>query len=338
MPISRADFGSLPDGRKAEIFTLTNRGGLSAKITNYGGRITSIITPDYAQNFDEITLGYDTLAPYLEDESYLGATIGRYANRMCGAQFTLEGQTFDLTANEGKNQLHGGGGFHSRLWEAYCDQNRLTLEYRSPAKDDGYPGNMDVTLHIYWDSDTDLRIDYHAVTDAPCPINLTNHAYFNLGDTDDISGHIAAIHAQQYLIRDDNNIPTGEITTVQNSSLDLRQDATIGHRFNACALPQGFDHSYVIDGQGLRRAATIYEPKNQRRVTLLTTQPGMQFYTGYHLDGAAGRDGQRLAPFAGLCLEGQHHPDSPNHPHFPDTILRPGETYQHTQIYRFETS
>ena len=335
MGISRADFGTLPDGRKAELFTLTNPAGLIAKITNYGGRITSILTPDIKGDLGEVILGYDTLSPYLTDPYYLGATIGRYANRIGGVGFELNGMTHNLVQNEGHNQLHGGDGFENKLWAASIDHEALILRYSSPDGEGGFPGNVDVTLTISWTTDADLRIGYLAITDTPCPINLTNHAYFNLSDDPDIRGHMAKINAHAYLLKDETGIPTGEIQDVKASAVDLRRAAIIGHRFNSCALPTGFDHSYIIDGEGLREAATVSAPSTGRSVTLLTTQPGLQFYTGFGLKNGRGREGEVWLEFAGFCLEGQHHPDSPNHPHFPDTTLRPGETYKQTQIYRF---
>ena len=338
MSISRADFGTLPDGRKAELFTLTSRSGLIAKITNYGGRITSIRTPDRKGEFGEITLGYDRLRPYISDPYFLGATIGRYANRIGGARFELDGIVHNLISNEGKNQLHGGDGFEHKLWAAHIDGKVLTLRYASPAGEGGFPGNVDVTLEISWATNTDLKIDYRATTDAPCPINLTNHAYFNLSHKPDIRGHKAKINAQTYLLKDDADIPTGEIKPVKASVLDLTGGAVIGHRFNRCALPNGYDHSYVVNGAGLRKAATLSAPDTGRSLTLLTTQPGLQFYTGGAMKNVMGREGELWPEFAGLCLEGQHHPDSPNHAHFPDTILRPADTYRQTQIYRFEAS
>lgn len=338
MSISRADFGTLPDGRKAELFTLTSPAGLIAKITNYGGRVTSILTPDRLGNLAEITLGYDNLDPYLTDPYYLGATIGRYANRIGGAAFDLDGTTYNLLKNEGDTHLHGGDGFEHKLWAAEIKLETLILRYSSPNGEGGYPGNVDVTLHISWDTGVDLRIDYKASTDAPCPINLTNHTYFNLSHDIDVRGHTAIVNARQYLLTNEDSIPTGERKGVKNSALDLRSGAIIGNRFNSCALPEGYDHSYVIDGEALRDAATVSAPDTGRSVTLLTTQPGLQFYTGIGLKGAAGRCGEIWPEFAGLCLEGQHHPDSPNHHHFPNTIVRPGETYMQTQIYRFKVS
>lgn len=338
MTVTQSGFGRLPGGQQAILYTLSNGSGLTASITPYGARMTSIKTPGRGGDFGEILLGYDAITPYLTDPYYLGATIGRYANRIGGAAFEVDGKKYNLTRNEGANHLHGGSGFHTKLWDADVDEGALIFRHISPHGEDGYPGDLSVILRIYWDNDKDLRLDYSAQTDAPCPINLTNHNYFNLGKNADIRDHSAQIFADHYLPTDPAHVPKGEIASVAQTSLDLRRPAIIGHRFNACALPDGFDHSYVTAGNGLRTAATVSAKDTGRMVTLLTTQPGLQFYTGVGLKGGTGRNGEIWPAFAGLCLEGQHHPDSPNICAFPDTVLRPGETYTQTQIYRFETA
>ncbi|WP_017930883.1 aldose epimerase family protein [Robiginitomaculum antarcticum] len=337
MSISQRHFGHMPDGRAVSLYSLVSTAGLTASITPYGARTSSIQTPDNTGALGENVLGYDSLEPYLSDPYFLGATLGRYANRIGAAVFELSGVPHRLTRNDGANHLHGGSGFHTKLWTAEVDRDALVLRYVSPEGEDGYPGNLSAQLRIYWDNERDLRLDYSAQTDAPCPVNLSNHTYFNLGYSPDIKDHSAQILAGYYLPTDTQGIPTGAIDPVEKTPLDLRSSAIIGHRFNACALPTGFDHSYVINGEGLRTAAIVRAPETGRRVALLTTQPGLQFYTGAHLKGSIGRDGKARPAFAGLCLEGQHHPDSPHHSLFPNTVLQPAETYQQTQIYQFDT-
>lgn len=334
-PVSRP-FGTLPDGRPVWLHVL-ERAGLRAEISELGGTVTRLWVPDREGRTADVVLGFDDLAAYLEPQPYLGALIGRYANRIGGARFALDGVVHRLVANEGPHQLHGGaGGFHAALWKASTEGPVLVLSLRSPAGDQGFPGALDVTVRYAITDDAGLRIDYRATSDAPTVVNLTHHGYFNLAghDAGDVRSHRLAIRAERFTPVGPDRIPTGELAAVGGTTLDFRREATIGARGGA------FDHNFVLDdpGTGVRLVARASEPVSGRVMEVLTDQPGLQLFTAGGFDGSlVGKGGARYGRFAGLCLETQHFPDAPNQPAFPSTVLRPGEAFTSTTIYRFRS-
>ena len=349
--IDKQPFGVTPEGAAADLYVLANGRGLEARITNYGGIVTALYMPDRRGRVRDITLGHYHLAGYASNKPYLGALIGRFANRIAGGRFTLDGRTYQLSINDGPNSLHGGvTGFDRVLWDARPtddpDGPALELRYRSRDGEEGYPGNLDVTVVYTLTRAGSLRIRYLARTDRPTPLNLTNHAYFNLGATPDILAHEARINAARYLPSDGDLIPTGEIVPVAGTALDFRAPARIGDRVDdpSLKLARGIDHCFVIarehgdvDAEGLATAAEIYDRASGRAMRVRTTEPAIQFYSGNFLDGTVvGKEGRAYGPRAGLCLEAQHYPDSPNQPDFPSTILRPGADYRQTTVYEFK--
>lgn len=339
--ISSQVFGVLQDGRPADLYTLRNANGMEVDITNYGGIVTSIRVPDREGEFANVVLGFEDLDGYLGGHPYFGAIIGRYANRIANARFVLDGQEYSLAANDGDNHIHGGiRGFDKVLWSAETSlDGSLTLKYRSEDGEEGYPGNLDVEVVYSLTEDNELVIDYSAVTDRATPVNLTNHSYFNLsGDTSgDILDHILEIDSRAYTPVDEELIPTGVLQPVDGTPFDFREPYRIGERIGD--IPGGYDHNFVLSdapSELPRLVATLGDPVSGRKMDLLTTEPGVQFYSGNFLDGSI-RDGtgHLLGQHAGLCLETQHFPDSPNRPEFPSTILQEGETYTTTTIYRF---
>jgi len=332
-------FGSLPAGDSIFQYTLSSDEGVSVKIINYGGILTQIITPDSDGNEENIILGYKSLEPYLNNSPYLGVIVGRYANRIANAEFTLDGETYTLAKNNGNNTLHGGlKGFNQVVWNAEPIENEgsqsLKLTYHSPDMEEGYPGNMDVTV-VYELKGKDLIMTYDATTDKATPVNLTNHAYFNLSQDGTILDHELTINASGYTPVNIELIPTGEIVPVEGTPFDFREPHTIGERI--ADVPGGYDHNYVIDreGAGMESAAFLADPNSGRTLEVLTMEPGIQFYSGNFLDGSLGSEGVSYIQHFGMCLETQHFPDSPNQPDFPNTILRPGEKYHTQTIYRF---
>ena len=330
--ITSTEFGALSDARPVSLFTLTNRSGLQVKITNYGARTTSIHAPDRNGQLGEVILGYDALAPYLEDSQYLGAAIGRYANRIAGGAFSLMGRRYTLPINNDPNHLHGGAGYHTRLWKARIDEARLILTLRDDDEANGYPGIVETQLTISLSDDNTLKYSFLAQSSAPTPINLTNHNYFNLSGGGDILSHHIQIYSDYMTPLDDHGVPTGRYALVDGTPYDLRALGQLSDQRGGV-----FDHNFCVrsyDGQ-LRPAARLYEPISGRLMMMHTSQPGVQLYTGANIPklyaGRASADG----PHSGLCLEGQHFPDSPNHPHFPSTIIMPGETYAETIAYKF---
>ena len=341
----RAPFGTTPDGEPVEIFTLRNANGMTARITNYGGNVVSLTAPDREGRFEDITLGFDSLAPYTSVYSRFGAIIGRYGNRIAKGRFTLDGQEYTLAVNNGNNHIHGGlRGFDKRVWNAELldaagDEPALRLTYRSPDGEEGYPGTLDVTVVYRLTNDNELRIEYEAVTDKPTPLNLTNHTWFDLsaGRAENVLHQEVMIDADRYVPVDDEQIPTGELRPVEGTPFDFRSPKPIAEDIDE--VPGGYDHTFVLnrDAEGaLARAAVVRDSLSGRTLVMETTEPGVQFYTGNGLDGSiTGKGGRVYNRHAGLCLEAQHFPDSPNQPDFPDTVLRPGETYRQTTIYRF---
>jgi aldose 1-epimerase len=347
--IVQTPFGSLADGREVELFALANRHGMRASIATYGGIVTSLTVPDrYGENAD-VVLGFDNLEGYLAGHPYFGAIVGRYGNRVSKGSFTLDGETFTLARNNGENHLHGGiEGFDKALWGAQARSlpvgPQLRLRYVSADGEEGYPGKLDIIVHYTLTRDDELRIDYRATTDKPTHVNLTNHSYFNLAGAGcgDILNHEVLINADHFTPVDQRLIPTGEIRGVEGTPLDFRQPAAIGARIDdddeQLRFASGYDHNFVLNGadKGLSFAARVFEPASGRVMEVLTSEPGVQFYTANFLDGSlTGKRGTIYGRRCAFCLETQHFPDSPNKLQFPTTVLRPGEVYESTTIYRF---
>jgi aldose 1-epimerase len=348
-----ATFGTLASGQRAELFTLRNTHGIEVQLTNYGGIITSLRTPDRAGHFSDIVLGYDNLAAYVANSPYFGAIVGRYANRIARGHFTLDGTTYTLAVNNGPNSLHGGlRGFDKVVWNARPFQNQegqgVTLDYTSPNGEEGYPGTLHTTVTYTLTPDDRLIVDYQATTDKATPINLSQHSYWNLAGnaSRDILGHVLTINADAITPVDSTLIPTGEIATVAGTPFDFRTPTPIGARIDQRQNTQihygnGYDHNFVLNRGGtapdaLVLAARVVEPSSGRTLEVTTTEPGLQFYSGNFLDGSNVGKGCVVYHFRyGLALETQHYPDSPNHPNFPSTILRPGQQYHSRTVFRF---
>jgi len=345
MKIKKEHFGKTNDGKNVDLFYLTNKNGTVVKITNYGGIITSIIVPDKIGKFDDIVLGFNTLNKYLKAHPYFGAIIGRYANRISKAKFFLNGNEYKLATNNGKNHLHGGiKGFDKVLWKAkeIKKENEicLKLSYLSKDGEEGYPGNLSIIVTYSLTNNDELKIDYEAETDKATPINLTNHSYFNLkgAGKSDILSHVLTIYADKYTPVDKGLIPTGELKKVKGTPMDFLKPYAIGLRIKE--VKGGYDHNFVLNHKKgiLSPAARVYEPETGRVIEILTTQPGIQFYSGNFLNGTIkGKNGKQYNKHYGFCLETQHYPDSPNLPNFPSTILKPGEKYSQTTIYKFSS-
>jgi aldose 1-epimerase len=342
--VTRASFGAI-SGQPVDIFTLRNANGIEIKATNYGGIITSIVAPDRNGRPGDIVLGFDDLQSYVKDSPYFGAIVGRYGNRIAKGRFTLDGHTYTLAVNNGPNHLHGGlKGFDKMIWNAepLAGATGLVLSRRSKDGEEGYPGNLDARVTYRLTDDNQLVIDYHATTDKATPVNITQHSYFNLAGQGDVLGHELTIDADRYTPVDANLIPTGELAPVEGTPFDFRKSTPIGARIDQpnqqLKNAGGYDHNWVLNrkGTGLQLAARVVEPKTGRTLEVSTTQPGLQFYSGNFLDGTLkGKGGRVYEKHAGLCLETQHFPDSPNHPAFPSTILRPGEQYDTQTVFRF---
>jgi aldose 1-epimerase len=316
-------------------YTLSNSLGFEVSITNYGGAITSLKTPDRHGDFGDIVLAYETLDDYVRNPRYFGALIGRHANRIARGRFSLNGIEYQLPCNNGLNHLHGGfKGFDKRVWDMSQDGNVLQLSYFSKDGEEGYPGNLTASVD-YCLIDNTLQVDYRASTDHDTIVNLTNHSYFNLRGHGTILDHELTLHADSFTPVDEELIPTREIRPVIGTPMDFRNGKDIGSQIGTIG---GYDHNFVLnDWDGaLRLAARLYEETTGRVLEILTTEPGIQFYSGNFLDGSLiGRNGVAYQTYTGLCLEPQHFPDAPNHPNFPSTVLRPGEEYKQTTVYRF---
>jgi len=346
--MKKETFGSV-QGNSVEVYTLTNAHGLEVRATNYGGIIVSLRVPDKHGRLDDVVLGFDKLQGYLDNKPYFGAIIGRYANRIAAARFTLDGVRYSLAANNGPNSLHGGNqGFDKAIWKAEPFENSkgvgLTFNYTSKDGEEGYPGNLHVKVTYTLDNQDELTFDYEATTDKATPVNLTQHTYFNLAGEGrgDILGHELRLNADRFTPVDKTLIPTGELRAVKNTPLDFTKPATMGARINESdeqlTLAHGYDHNFVIrrSGTGLELAAHVHEPGTGRVLEVYTTEPGVQFYTGNFLDGTiTGKQGHVYKQHFGFALETQHFPDSPNHPEFPSTILKPGQVYRSQTIYKF---
>ncbi|HVY06999.1 MAG TPA: aldose epimerase family protein [Burkholderiales bacterium] len=338
-------FGVLPNGSRAELFVLRAGNGIEAAITNFGATLTRLRTPDRSGAPGDIVLGFDDLDGYVDHRKFFGATIGRFANRIAGGRFILGNERYTLATNNGPNHLHGGvSGFDRALWDAAPGDGAVVFRYRSPDGEEGYPGNLDAEVRFSMARDGALRIDYRARSDRPTPVNLTNHAFFNLGNGADILGHELRLFSSRFTPVDDTLIPTGDLRKVAGTPFDFREPERIGARIGAddtqLARAGGYDHNFVVDGRPgtLRPAAEVYDRQSGRAMRVLTTQPGIQFYSGNFLDGSVtGRNGIAYTRRRALCLETQHFPDSPNQPHFPSTILAPGSTYRQATTFQFTT-
>lgn len=328
-------------------FTLRNNAGMEAEILRYGATLRALRVPDRTGTLADVVLGFDDLDAYTRRHPYFGSTVGRYANRIANGRFSLDGQIYQLTCNQGSNHLHGGPtGAHAHLWEAQeleaDDGPSLTMAWRSPAGDDGYPGTLTASVTYTLTHAGALRIDYTATTDAPTIVNFTNHSYFNLTGSGDIREHQVMIYADHFLPTDANQIPTGELRPVAGTDFDLRQPTRLGERLNAedpqVQMNSGFDHTFALRHPpgSMGRAARVVDPVSGRWMEVYTTKPGVQLYTANKLNGTfVGKGGEAYGAYRALCLETQHFPDAPNQPHFPSPVLRPGMVYRHTTIYRF---
>jgi aldose 1-epimerase len=344
--ISESPFGTLPDGREATLYTLTNANGMVAKISNLGGVIAQLHVPDRDGVLADVCHGFDDVTPYMGDSHYFGALIGRYGNRIANGRFTLDGVEHQLDINNGANHLHGGAdGFHRRLWDAETFNTPksvgLILTYVSPDGEQGYPGTAEVTVIYELRNDNELRIAFHAVADQATPMNLTNHAYFNLAGQGDILGHELTIFGDAYTPVDSGLIPVGAPAQVEGTPFDFRTPHAIGERIDQkdeqLGFGAGYDHNFVLTKEqgALQVAARVVEPSSGRVLEVLSQEPGIQFYSGNFLhDGVTGK-GRIYGHRSAFCLEPQHFPDSPNRPDFPSTILRPGEEYSTVMAYKF---
>jgi len=349
--IAKEPFGKTSDGTEVDLYTLRNSSGMLAKIVTYGGVVVSLDVPDRKGGLDDVVLGCGSMPDYEKYSRYFGALIGRYANRIAKGKFALNGKEYTLATNNGENHLHGGiKGFDKVVWTGrpFEDESEkhLELTYFSPDREEGYPGNLSVTVIYTLTDDNELQIEYSATTDQDTIINLTNHSYFNLAGAGngDVLDHELMLNADRFTPTDGGAIPTGELRDVAGTPFDFRKLETIGSRIEAddeqIIFGHGYDHNFVLNKSGgeLSRAASVYEPNSGRSMDVYTTQPGIQFYSGNYLDGSAkGKNGDTYQRRSAFCLETQHFPDSPNKPQFPSTVLEPGQRYSQTTIYKFST-
>jgi len=342
-------FGSAPDGAEIDLYTLSNAAGMRAQVTNYGGIVTALLAPDREGRFGDVVLGFDGVDGYLKKHPHFGAICGRYANRIAGGRFILNGVEYNLARNDGDNHLHGGiRGFDKVVWQAaeLASKNgaALRLTYSSPAGEEGYPARLNVAVTYALTDSNELRLDYVASTDADTVLNLTHHGYFNLADggTGEVLEHEVMIDAARFLPVDAALIPIGELRDVRSTPMDFNRATAIGTRIDRddeqLVNGRGYDHTWVVNGEAgqLRLAARVRAPTTGRVMEVLTTEPAVQLYTGNFLDGTiTGKGGTVYRRRSGLCLECQHFPDSPNRPQFPSTVLKPGQRYTQTTVYRF---
>ncbi len=343
--VDKETYGELPDGRQVDLYTLTNANGLRVRLMNYGAITVSVEVPDRAGKLTDVTLGFDEFESWLSNKPHFGSTVGRYANRIARGQFTLDGQTYTLARNNGENHLHGGiKGFDKVFWEAKPVQTRdavgVKFTYLSKDGEEGYPGNLNVTALYSLTNDNEFKAEFSATTDKPTVVNLAHHSYWNLAGAagGDILGHELMLNAHRYTPVDAGLIPTGELKSVTDTPMDFTKPTAIGARI--AQVEGGYDHNFVLRNQTGRvaLAARVFEPKTGRVMEIHTDQPGIQFYSGNFLDGTiTGKGGVVYQKHHGLCLETQHYPDSPNKPHFPSVVLRPGEKYKHVMIHKFST-
>jgi aldose 1-epimerase len=325
-----------------EQHTIRNAAGMEARTLAWGATLIGLSAPDRSGKMGEVTLGFDDTARYLQPHPFFGSTAGRYANRIARGRFALDGQTYTLATNNGANHLHGGArGFDKRVWKAEpLRPASVRYRYTSLDGEEGYPGTLQVSVTYTLTDKNELRLDYEATTDKPTVLNLTNHTYWNLAGHGDVLGHELRLNAPRYTEVDPGLIPTGEIRLVKGTPLDFTTTKPIGRDLASVHVesqPVGYDHNFVIDraGDGLTLAAELHDPASGRTMRVFTTEPGVQLYTANGLRDVAGRGGVTYGANAGVCLETQHFPDSPNHPEFPSTVLRPGETFRSTTVYEF---
>jgi aldose 1-epimerase len=343
----RKAFQSTIDGKQTDLYILKNSNGMTAAITNYGGRLVSLLVPDKNGTMQDVIVGYGSVAAFADSsESYFGATIGRVGNRIAKGKFTLDGKEYTLATNNGPNSLHGGQkGFNAIVWEAsQPNDTSLVLHYLSKDGEEGYPGNLDVTVTYSLTSDNGFKCNYKATTDKKTVVNLTNHAYFNLNGAGSgtINNHILQINADRYTPVDSTLIPSGKLESVSGTPFDFTRPTAIGSRINQnheqLKFGMGYDHNFVLNGSGMKKAATVVGDQSGIQMEVYTEEPGIQFYGGNFMQGAnalkSGKDEHRTA----FCLETQHFPDSPNQPSFPSVVLSPGQTYQTTTVYRFSVN
>jgi len=347
--MQKQEWGKTADGQPVYLYTLSNKKGMEAAITTYGGAVVSLKVADRKGEFADVVQGYKDVSGYETDKGYFGALIGRYGNRIAHGEFKLDGKTYNIPKNDGANSLHGGAkGFNKKLWTAKdvsgAAGQALELTYLSKDGEEGFPGNLSVKVVYTLTENNELKIDYAATTDKDTVLNLTNHSYFNLAGagSGDILSHELMIPASRYTPVDSGLIPTGELAPVKGTPFDFTKLTVIGSRINddneQLKLGKGYDHNFVLDGAmgTMHKAAEVYEPKSGRLMDVTTLEPGVQFYTGNFLDGTVtGKDGKVYNHRYALCLETQHFPDSPNHPNFPTTELKPGHRYHTTTIYKF---
>ncbi|MDE3180541.1 MAG: galactose mutarotase [Acidobacteriota bacterium] len=343
-------FGRMPDGQVVHLYTLTNRNAMQAEITNYGARIVSLIVPDRHGRMADVVLGFDHLKGYLGNDPYFGAIVGRFGNRIAKGEFKLDGVEYHLAINNGPNSLHGGiNGFDKKVWTARAISQphpEVALTYLSKNGEEGYPGDLHVKVVYTLENDNALRIDYTATTDKDTVLNLTNHSYFNLSGAGNgnILNEVLMINSSKFTPTDDTQIPTGEIRSVAGTPFDFRKPTAIGARIDEnnqqLKFAHGYDDNWILDrkGPGLTLAARVTDPASGRVLEVYTTQPGLQFYTANYLDGAIrGKGGKIYGNHSAFTMETQHYPDAPNHPNFPTTELKPGQTYHETTIFKFST-
>lgn len=347
--VVKQPFGTLADGTAVDLYTLTNRNGVEARITNFGAGLVSLRVPDARGRMGDVVLGYDGPAGYETDTFYMGTVAGRYANRIAGGRFRLGGVEYRLAQNNGPNHLHGGlRGFNKVLWRMRELRQRrgeaaVELSYRSRDGEEGYPGNLSATVTYVLTDKNELRIEYAATTDRATVVNLTNHAYFNLAGegAGGILSHVLRINADRFTPVDETSIPTGELRPVEGTPFDFRRPTAVGSRIGQAdeqlRFGRGYDHNFVLNKRGseLSLAAEVFEPSGGRVMQVWTTEPGVQLYTGNFLEGARGKGGKVYNVREGFCLEAQHFPDSPNRAAFPSTVLRPGRRYAQTTVYKF---
>jgi aldose 1-epimerase len=347
--ILKQPFGKIAEQKAVDLFTLTNASGVEAKIMTYGGTVVSLKVPDRTGKMGDVVLGHDVLEGYLKNNPYFGSIIGRYGNRIAKGRFTLGGSVYTLAKNDGENHLHGGiEGFDKVIWKPKEIRNKdgvgLALTYLSKDGEEGYPGNLSVSVVYTLTNQNELKIEYGATTDKETVVNLTNHSYFNLAGSGSILNHEVMINADRFNPVDKGLIPTGELRSVKGTPMDFTSPTAIGARINQqdeqLILGKGYDHNWVLNHAGgtLGMAVRVYEPSSGRVMEVYTTEPGVQFYTGNFLDGSIkGKGGHPYQQRFGFCLETQHFPDSPNQPKFPSTVLKPGQKYTTRTVYKFST-
>ena len=348
--IRKESFGKTASGEQINLYRLSNRKGMEVAITNFGATVVALKVPDRAGKVADVVLGFDTLEGYEKGRAYFGATVGRYGNRIGGGKFSIDGNTYTLPKNDGNNTLHGGiVGFNKKVWKAIAgkDSESLEMSYLSVDGEEGFPGNLSVKVAFTLAADrNELKIDYTASTDKDTVLNLTNHSYFNLAGegNGDILDHVLMLHAKRFTPVDKTLIPTGELRDVAGTPLDFTTATAIGKRisenYEQLVFGKGYDHNWVLaraeSEKGLTLAAEAYDPKSGRKLEVLTTEPGVQFYSGNFLDGSAkGKGNKAYGQRAAFCLETQHFPDSPNHPNFPGTLLKPNSVFHSQTVFRF---